>query len=415
MKQDHLIPFIQRLLKMHYVPSRLVTLPCDDWSWCDLGLRSTILGMTSDEMIRISPIKSLEPRTIYHIVDGFQCMYSAVRLDEDELLFCGPVMSEALTSERVQQILEQQRIPNELREMVTHYCYSISNSPRNQHHENVLIAFAEELYGKGNFEVKYINGGDSQVWHDFCDNQFNVSDVPFENMRLIETRYHLENTLIDAVRNANEEKAIELDAAFDQINMPPRLVNLLRDRKDLIITFNTLMRKAAEQAGVHPLHIDSLSNSHVKQIEAVVNMEQLNTLRQQIVRNYCDLIRRYTLKDHSPMIQKVLTYVDTNLCADLSLKAFSEYLSVNASYLSTLFKKEMGISLTDYVNQKRILHAQRLLVSTDLPIKTVATQCGIPDVYYFSRIFKKISGITPKSFRETATFSDTINFSDTVK
>lgn len=108
------------------------------------------------------------------------------------------------------------------------------------------------------------------------------------------------------------------------------------------------------------------------------------------------------------MIQKVLTYVDTNLCADLSLKAFSEYLSVNASYLSTLFKKEMGVSLTDYVNQKRILHAQRLLVSTDLPIKTVANQCGIPDVYYFSRIFKKISSITPKSFRETATFSDII-------
>ncbi|MDO4175174.1 MAG: hypothetical protein Q4D42_10465, partial [Eubacteriales bacterium] len=58
-------------------------------------------------------------------------------------------------------------------------------------------------------------------WHDFYSNQFNVSDVPFENMRLIETRYHMENALIDAVRNANEEKAIELDASFNQLNMPP--------------------------------------------------------------------------------------------------------------------------------------------------------------------------------------------------
>lgn len=408
MKQDQLISFIQRVLKMYYIPSRLVALPCDDWSWCDLGLRSTILGMSSEEMLRISPVKSLLPQTIYHIVDGFQCMYSALLLSEDELLFCGPVMSEAITSSRMQQILEQQRIPDELHEMVTHYCYSISNNPMNQHHENVLIALAEELYGKDNFTVKYLNGAQFQVWHDFLDNQLNVSDVPFENIRLIETRYDLENALIDAVRNANEEKALEMENLFCQVILPPRLVNLLRDQKDLTITFNTLLRKAAEQAGVHPIHIDSISTSHIKQIEEVVNIDQLNTLRPQIVKDYCDLIRRYTLKDHSPMIQKVLTYVDTNLCADLSLKAFSEYLSVNASYLSTLFKKEMGVSLTDYVNQKRILHAQRLLVSTDLPIKTVANQCGIPDVYYFSRIFKKISSITPKSFRETATFSDII-------
>ncbi|MDO5785839.1 MAG: helix-turn-helix domain-containing protein [Eubacteriales bacterium] len=408
MKQNQLIQFVQRLCKINYIPSRCVTLPCEDWSWCDLGLRSTILGMSSDEILCASPIKALLPRTIYHIVDGFQCMYSALLLDAQELLFCGPVMSEIITSSRMQQILQQQHIPDELHEIVTHYCHSISNNPINQHHEDVLIVLAEELFGKGNFKIEYISSTKPQAWHEFHSNQFHISDVPFENMRLIETRYHVENELLNAIRNANEEKALELETLFCQLIFPPRLVNLLRDQKDLSITMNSLLRKSAEQAGVHPIHIDSVSNSHVKQIEEITNLDQVNSLRRQIIKDYCELIRRYTLKNHSPMIQKVLTYIDTNLCADLSLKAFSEYLSINASYLSTLFKKEMGVSLTDYVNQKRILHAQRLLVATDLPIKTVANQCGIPDVYYFSRIFKKLSGITPKSFRETATFQDTI-------
>ena len=81
-------------------------------------------------------------------------------------------------------------------------------------------------------------------------------------------------------------------------------------------------------------------------------------------------------------------------------------MSVNASYLSTLFKKEMGMPLTDYVNRQRIELSQRLLLSTDMPIKSVALQCGIPDVYYFSRLFKRIVGTTPKVYRETSTFQN---------
>lgn len=408
MKENQLVQFARHLLKINYIPSRCVELPCEDWSWCDLGLRSTILGMSSDDILNTSPVKSPAPRTIYYLVDGFQCTYTALLLNEKELLFCGPVMTEVISSDRMQQILDLQCIPDELHEMVTHYCYSVSNNPINKHLVDILIVLAEELYGKNNFEIQYINDANPQAWHEFHSNQFNVSDIPFENMRLIETRYHLENELLDAVRNANEKKALQIHASWTQIAFPPRLVNVLRDQKDLAITFNSLLRKSAQQAGVHPIHIDSMSNVHVKQIEEITSREQIHSLCQQFIKDYCALIRTYTLKDHSPMIQKVLTYIDTNLCADLSLKAFSEYLSINASYLSTLFKKEMGVSLTDYVNQKRIHHAQRLLVSTNLPIKTIATQCGISDIYYFSRIFKKISGTTPKSFREKSTFQDTM-------
>ena len=78
-------------------------------------------------------------------------------------------------------------------------------------------------------------------------------------------------------------------------------------------------------------------------------------------------------------------------------------LNVNASYLSTLFKLEMGVPLTDYVNRQRIEQAKKLLVVTDFPIKMIAEKCGIPDVYYFSRMFKKRTGCTPKVYRENTT------------
>ena len=59
----------------------------------------------------------------------------------------------------------------------------------------------------------------------------------------------------------------------------------------------------------------------------------------------------------------------------------------------------MGTSLTDYVNHYRIEHAQTLLANTDVPIKDIALRCGIGDIHYFTRLFKKISGVTPKAWR----------------
>ena len=59
----------------------------------------------------------------------------------------------------------------------------------------------------------------------------------------------------------------------------------------------------------------------------------------------------------------------------------------------------MGSTLTEYVSRRRVNHAMFLLEATSLQIQTIAHQCGIPDVNYFTRTFKKYAGITPKEYR----------------
>lgn len=97
-------------------------------------------------------------------------------------------------------------------------------------------------------------------------------------------------------------------------------------------------------------------------------INQCLDFQRQMVRDYCRLIRHHNLKDYSMLTQKIITCVNSDLQADLTLKSLAEQLSVNASYLSTLFKKETGMPLTEYVNGCRIEHAQKLLLVTDLPI-----------------------------------------------
>jgi len=66
-----------------------------------------------------------------------------------------------------------------------------------------------------------------------------------------------------------------------------------------------------------------------------------------------------------------------------------------------LFKQEVGETLTEYVNGKRIKRAMQLLETTKMQVQTIAQNCGILDVHYFSKIFKKTTGMTPKEYRES--------------
>lgn len=227
-----------------------------------------------------------------------------------------------------------------------------------------------------------------------------LNDSPV-SITALEKRYADEEKLIRAVSAGQTDKATILYNRFTTRQMEQRSSSPLRGMKNYFIVFNTLLRKAAEYGRVHPLYIDRLSSQMAKQIEATSSPDALATLGLQMVRSYCHLVRDFSTASHSHLINKLLILVDADLALDLSLSALAQQLNVNSSYLSALFKKEMGSTLTEYVSKRRVSYAMFLLETTNLQIQTIAQQCGIPDENYFTRIFKKYVGVTPKEHRTT--------------
>ncbi|MCL6602825.1 MAG: response regulator [Paenibacillus sp.] len=95
----------------------------------------------------------------------------------------------------------------------------------------------------------------------------------------------------------------------------------------------------------------------------------------------------------------ILTYVDENYCRDISISGISKQFNVNGNYISQLFTKEVGTTFTQYLSKLRIDYACQLLTTTDLPINEIAEKAGYDDNFYFSRIFKRMKGITPSAYR----------------
>ena len=100
------------------------------------------------------------------------------------------------------------------------------------------------------------------------------------------------------------------------------------------------------------------------------------------------------------IIYEVKQYIDENYSASLSLDALAAQVHLSPSYFSKLFKREMGENLSTYILHTRIERARFLLRTTDKKAYEIAEAVGIYDPVYFSKIFKKVTGMKPKEYRD---------------
>ena len=106
--------------------------------------------------------------------------------------------------------------------------------------------------------------------------------------------------------------------------------------------------------------------------------------------------RRPARRDIAP----VRAYVEEHCAEKLTLESVAEHFFLNKHYLARLFKEQYGVSVNGYLTQVRITRAKQMLRFTDKPIALIGAECGLDDANYFSRIFKKVEGVTPKQYRD---------------
>ena len=128
--------------------------------------------------------------------------------------------------------------------------------------------------------------------------------------------------------------------------------------------------------------------------------EKISELMKEMFSSYCRLVNKHSTSKYSPIVKKTIMLIDTDISAELSLATLARAQGISGGYLATVFKKETGKTVSEYIREKRIEHAKYLLGTTNLQIQTVALYCGIMDVQYFSKVFKKRTGKTPKEYRE---------------
>lgn len=219
-----------------------------------------------------------------------------------------------------------------------------------------------------------------------------------DEWEMLEQRYANENAIWDAAACGNTEAALKACQQMARFTYGGRFFGSLYQTKIMLTVMNTLLRKAIERSNIHPYYIDEISSRYALMIENMVDEESW-PLVQTMVKEYCAYVRRYSLQQYSPLVQKVINTINLNLSDQLSPKSLAAMYYISPSYLSSLFKQDTGTTLTDFINTQRIQRAANLLSTTEQNISVVAEQVGILDVNYFTKMFKKSMGSTPTQYR----------------
>ncbi len=363
----------------------------------DLGLRSSLYGADTpfaDTIPQLDPNQEKQP--IMMLRDQFRCNYFlGFSPDRDQLWLIGPYVHKTLTLAEINHIFTRIGIGHPDLMYLQMYYHSLPTIRDENLLYTILHAHCVEQYGPNGFEITYgeILQGKQ------------VSPVAGPGMKsdyqrdFSERTYANEKVTMECIEKGNYKGAEAAIKRLETHGAESRSANTLRNFKNYAIVFNTLCRVAARDGGAPAWEIDQLSRRCSLEIENMASAPELISLREEMLKEYCRIVREAAGETYSALIRKATDYIASDFADHITLESTAELLNVSAGYLSALFRKETGISFSEYVSDMRIRHAKYLLKDSGLPVAVIASECGIPDPNYFSRLFRQKENMTPLQYR----------------
>ncbi|WP_054025702.1 helix-turn-helix domain-containing protein [Bacillus sp. FJAT-28004] len=213
-----------------------------------------------------------------------------------------------------------------------------------------------------------------------------------------------ERVMLHYVRNGERERirtfVTESIIAEDEFGVLAKR-SRIRSEKNLMITGIALICRAAIEGGMHEEDAFTLSDFYIQQLEEKDTLQAIGAIMTEVLFDFVDRVSEVRRGHYSPAIQDSLHEIANHLYGDITLERLAECTNLSPNYLSSLFKKEVGLTISEYVQRERIEEAKRLLTLTDYPIADIAAWLNFNDQSYFNRVFKKWNGMSPKAYRKS--------------
>ncbi|MGN1023239.1 MAG: helix-turn-helix domain-containing protein [Lachnospiraceae bacterium] len=317
------------------------------------------------------------------------------------VLVAGPYLTSPMRLSFIREQIRKYGLPESLLTYFAQYYSTLLIEPQAEFFAPYLLSLGHALYGNRDLEIfrrvpPTTPGQDLQDAGGISEMEF-----PDETRDLLQLRYDKEEEMMNYIAEGNTDAAVQIENGPYFHSLESRTTNAIRDRKNKLVILNTLCRKGAQRAGIHPVYLDEMSRRMSVKIENAATMAELERIPREMIRKYCFLVQSLDTRMFSPTIRKAVNYIDAHYQdPGLSLSSMAEAFQMNKSYLASTFRKETGTTVTTYLNTLRINRACLRLNTTADPIGDIAAGVGIPNVNYFTRLFRKQKNLTPTAYRQ---------------
>lgn len=220
-----------------------------------------------------------------------------------------------------------------------------------------------------------------------------------ENIDSVAYPYEKEKELLAKVKLGNvlEANAILNDLLGYVLFSQGNSLEVIKPRA---IELCSLLSRTAIEGGAPTDSILKLNNHFLKNLQQVNSMDTLCHKLQEVVETFSESMFNYIPSKNNELIKSAMMYISKHFNTPLTLEEVSEHVHLHPSYFSSMFKQSAGSSFKEYLNMVRIEESKRLLANTTFSIIDIAIAVGFEDQSYFSKVFKKYTGLTPKQFRQ---------------
>ena len=397
---EEFFPLLQQtLVDAFKLDSYLMHSPYLDYEKMDMGFRRMVWGdyKTNSPLFSLSGQSLQTPYQMIVLQSSLDFYNLIVRLTPGEnpvILGIMPFRTESISQVKINRLLNDNGIDLKHTASLLHFYRSI---PIVDIEELTLmlkhfISFFIPEFSSCN--IGYVNYKPEHRELSPSENRYQkfTSDYIAELISRLEKCSRAMTTGNTALASDHLKKAMDYSASFESLPM--------QEVRKNISALNIFLASRMFETAVHPVYVYQQAEAFSLRIKEATTPKALAQLPFDIVRKYSILARNYTYSEYSYLIRSVINYIDQHLSSDLSLCVLAEEFKKNPSYLSNTFKKEVGETLTSYVGKQRIQAALRCFNTTSMNITDVSENVGISNFGYFSKLFKKYVGISPREYKK---------------
>ena len=177
--------------------------------------------------------------------------------------------------------------------------------------------------------------------------------------------------------------------------------NQLRQQRNLFIVTATLVSRAAIRGGMREDDAFSLSDAYIQRVELLTSYGKIINLQYNMILEFTEQVEKLHRGRHTGKLSlDVANYVRHHLSEPVSVDKMAGEFFLSRPHLSTKFKQETGMTLTDFILSEKTEEAKRLLRYSDKPQSAISFFLGFSSQGHFARVFKKYAGMTPNEYRE---------------
>ncbi|MFA2677100.1 AraC family transcriptional regulator [Bacillus wiedmannii] len=210
--------------------------------------------------------------------------------------------------------------------------------------------------------------------------------------------------IYEAIKAGNEEELLKHWSSFPRKTITMFCVTSeLRNRKNQAISGIAIATRYAIDGGLPSEVAFSLSEFYMQNLEKLNDINSILVLIEEAFCVFTRHVKTHRRRNYSKTIVTCQNYILKNIYQEISLKQLACITNKNPMYLSTLFKKEVGMTLSEYIQREKVEEAKKLLTLTNYSLLEVSTFLNFNNQSYFTKIFKKYTEVTPKQYRNQHT------------